>query len=67
MRVSQEFMKQLEDLHQIYEEEVNEKLKNGLLKPSAAKTYLRHSGTFVRWCKGDFTPGVLKESNSKGI
>jgi hypothetical protein len=65
MRASQEFMKQLEDLYQIYEEEVNEKFKNGILKPSTAKTYLRHAGTFVRWCKGDFMPGVLKESNPK--
>jgi hypothetical protein len=47
-------------------EEVNEKLKNGLLKESAAKTYLRPLGTFVRWCKGDFIPGVMKSNKKRG-
>jgi hypothetical protein len=37
MKVSQEIINKLEDLFQTYETEVNEKLKNGLLKESAAK------------------------------
>ncbi|HAM79249.1 hypothetical protein [Ornithinibacillus bavariensis] len=65
MRVSQEFMKQLEEMYQLYEEEIKEKFKNGLLKESAAKTYLRHSGTFVRWWKGDFYPGA--KNRQKGV
>lgn len=60
MRASQEFIKQLEELYQTYEQEVNHKMKEGLLEEKTAKTYLRHSGTFVRWCRNDFVPGVRK-------
>lgn len=27
------------------------------MKPSTKKTYVRHVSTYVRWLKGDFTPG----------
>ncbi|SES04576.1 hypothetical protein SAMN04487944_11620 [Gracilibacillus ureilyticus] len=47
MRVTQEFIKQLEDLYQTYKQEVNRKMKEGLLGEKTAKTYLRHSGTVV--------------------
>lgn len=56
MKASQDFIKQLELLHEQYEKEV----MAGKLEPSAAKTYLRHSSTFVRWCRNDFEPGVRK-------
>ncbi|MBU9714145.1 hypothetical protein [Evansella tamaricis] len=61
MKASQEFINQLESLNQAYEQEVNQKKEKGLLEEKTAKTYLRHSGTFVRWCKGDFAPGIRKE------
>jgi len=61
MRISQDFIKQLEELYQNYEQEVTEKIKNGTLAKKTAETYLRHSGTFVRWCNGDFVPGIMKE------
>ena len=37
-----------------YETEVNA----SKLRPSAARTYLLHARNFVRWLKGDFTPGA---------
>jgi hypothetical protein len=58
MRASQEFIKQVEELYQAYEQEVTDKMKAGLLKESAIKTYLYHSYNFVRWCKNDFVPGA---------
>jgi ABC-type Zn uptake system ZnuABC Zn-binding protein ZnuA len=58
MRASQEFIKQLEDLYQTYEQEITDKKKADILKESAAKTYLYHSGNFVRWCKNNFVPGA---------
>lgn len=57
MKASQEFIKQLEDLYQIYEKEVREKSKGGLLAENSSKTYLLHSGNFVKWCRGNFNPG----------
>ncbi|MCQ6276009.1 hypothetical protein JMM81_13795 [Bacillus sp. V3B] len=60
MKASQEFIQQLEDLYQVYEQEVLEKMREGILEKKTAKTYLRHSGTFVRWCKDDFVPGIRK-------
>jgi hypothetical protein len=60
MKASQDFIKQLELLYEQYEQEVTEKLKAGILEPSAAKTYIRHSSTFVRWVRNDFEPGVRK-------
>ncbi|MRG86712.1 hypothetical protein [Salinibacillus xinjiangensis] len=61
MKASQEFIKQLEGLYQAYEKEVKEKE----LEKNTEKTYLRHAGTFVRWCKDDFEPGVIKSNKSR--
>lgn len=57
MKASQEFIKQLEELYQVYENEVREKSKDGLLAENSSKTYLLHSGNFVKWCRGNFNPG----------
>lgn len=65
MKSSQEFIKQLEELYQSYEQEVTQKVKAGLLEEKTAKTYLRHSGTFIRWVRNDFVPGVRKEGVRK--
>ncbi|ASS98408.1 hypothetical protein ACPVTF_15180 [Geobacillus icigianus] len=61
MRASQEFIKKLEELHQIYENEVKEKAKEGLLADNTARTYLLHSGNFVKWCRNEFVPGGRNE------
>jgi hypothetical protein len=61
VRASIEFIEQLEELYQQYELEVTQKMKAGILEEKTAKTYLRHSSTFVRWCRNDFVPGVRKE------
>lgn len=57
MKASQEFIRQLEDLYQAYEKEVQEKSKDGLLAESSLRTYLLHSSNFVKWCRGNFDPG----------
>ncbi|BBW98771.1 hypothetical protein [Geobacillus subterraneus] len=61
MRASQEFIKKLEELYQIYENEVKEKAKEGLLADNTARTYLLHSGNFVKWCRNEFVPGGRNE------
>ncbi|MBW4080262.1 hypothetical protein [Paenibacillus sp. S150] len=61
MRASQDFINQLELLFETYEQEVTDKLKRGVLKASAAKTYLYHSGNFIKWCRNDFVPGAKNE------
>ncbi|MBU3130461.1 hypothetical protein [Clostridium tagluense] len=67
MNVSSEVMIEMERLFNEYEELVEEKRKNGLLKESAASTYLLHSRNFIRWCKGDFMPGNRNINNGKKI
>lgn len=57
MRASEDFIKQLENLYTAYEKEVTEKERDGLLTNSTGKTYLLHSGNFLRWCRGEFVPG----------
>jgi hypothetical protein len=56
MRASNEFIKQLEELHQIYEKEVRETK----LVASTVTTHLYHSGNFVKWCRGEYVPGARK-------
>jgi len=70
MRASQEFIKQLELLYEQYEQEVTERLKAGQLEPSAAKTHLRHSSTFVSSKKHvveGFSESLAYELNSQNI
>jgi hypothetical protein len=54
---NQGFISELEKLYSIYESEVKEAMKKGLLTESTARTYLLHSGNFLKWCKNDFEPG----------
>ncbi|MET0015730.1 hypothetical protein [Oscillibacter sp.] len=42
-----------------YEQEVKEAQRKGYLKENTVKTYILHSGNFVRWCNGEFEPGSL--------
>jgi hypothetical protein len=62
MRASQEFIKELEELYQVYEQEVREKSKEGLLTDSTVRTYLLHSRNFVKWCRDDFVPGMKNKN-----
>ena len=48
----------IEQLFQLYEQEIKELEKNGVTQANTMKTYLLHSGNFVRWCKGEFEPGA---------
>ncbi|WP_210367742.1 hypothetical protein [Bacillus sp. REN3] len=57
MKANKDFINQLEDLYQLYEKEVKERSKEGLITKSTADTYLLHSGNFIKWCKGNFIPG----------
>lgn len=57
VKASQEFIKRLEELYQVYEKEVQEKTIDGMLAENSSRTYLLHSGNFVKWCRGDFNPG----------
>ncbi|MGC6174221.1 hypothetical protein [Lacrimispora sp. 38-1] len=57
MKVNDKLIKEIEDLYQQYESEVNQANSDGILKDNTVKTYLLHSGNFVRWCRGEFEPG----------
>jgi len=57
MKSNKEFILEVERLFGAYEAEVNEALKQGFLKENTVKTYLLHSGNFIKWCKDDFEPG----------
>ncbi|MEW9125208.1 MAG: hypothetical protein AB2421_21030 [Thermotaleaceae bacterium] len=57
MRANKDFISQLNQLLNDYEEELLQAKKQGSLTESTAKTYLLHSNNFAKWCKGDFVPG----------
>lgn len=57
MKVTAEFIKELERLVSIYEKEVRKAQDDGYLTKSTAKTYLTHTFNFVKWCNGNFIPG----------
>lgn len=48
----------IKKLFQEYEQEVAEAERKGYLKENTAKTYILHSGNFVKWCNGEFEPGA---------
>ena len=51
-------IKELERLFQEYEQEVLTAQNSGYLQPNTTRTYLLHSGNFVKWCKDEFEPGA---------
>lgn len=57
MKSNSETIVQIEKLFQQYEQEVMEAEKNGYLQTNTTRTYLLHSGNFVKWCKNQFEPG----------
>lgn len=40
-----------------YEKEIIQAEKDGYLQKNTVKTYLLHSGNFIKWCKDEFEPG----------
>ena len=62
MKASEDFITQLENLYQSYEQEVRMRATEGTLAENTEKTYLLHSNNFVRWCRNDFVPGGSKKS-----
>lgn len=58
MKGDQEFNKELERLYAIYQSEVVEAKKEGLLSESTARTYLLNSKKIMKWCKNEFQPVV---------
>jgi len=62
VKASNNFIKQLEELYQMYEEEIKIKTKDGLLASNTSKTYLLHSGNFVKWCRDEFVPGLRNKA-----
>lgn len=60
MKTSKDIMSEIEKLFDDYQEEVNSLKEKGIIMDNTATTYLLHSYNFVRWCKGEFTPGSKK-------
>ena len=63
MKASKETLHELERLFSEYQKEVHLNKQNGYVTPTTAKTYLLHSGNFVKWCNGDFVPGGRNSGN----
>lgn len=57
MKTSMELINEIERLYQQYEKEVIEAEKCGYLQANTRRTYLLHSGNFIKWCKDQFEPG----------
>jgi hypothetical protein len=53
-----ELIEEIQKLYDEYEKEVLKAKKDGLLMDNTVRTYLLHSGNFVKWCRGDFEPGA---------
>lgn len=53
-KISAAALREVQDALEQYRNEVE--ISN--LKHKTKKTYIRHSGTFVRWLNDDFTPGI---------
>ena len=56
MRVSKKTLEEIASALREYEKEVA--LSN--MTSSAKQTYLLHAANFVKWLKGEFTPGARK-------
>lgn len=57
LKGNKEFIEELEKLFRAYNVEVTVAMKEGFLKDNTAKTYLLHTGNFIKWCKDEFEPG----------
>ncbi|MFF5994787.1 hypothetical protein AAGS61_08490 [Lysinibacillus sp. KU-BSD001] len=54
---NKEFIAKLNEKMDEYQKLIQLKEKEGILKPSASRTYSYHSNNFLRWCRGEFIPG----------
>jgi hypothetical protein len=57
---------EMERLLNVYADEVEAAMEQGLVSPKTTHTYLYHPHNFVRWCKGEFRPGEknINQQNS---
>lgn len=58
MKTSKDNLQQIEKLYNLYENEIEILRERGIIMENTSKTYLLHSYNFVRWCRGEFTPGA---------
>ena len=60
MKTDKYILREIERLYDLYQDEIELLTKKGVITENTSKTYLLHSYNFVRWCKGEFTPGAKK-------
>ena len=60
MKTNRENMQEIERLYDLYQDEIETLTEKGTIMENTKITYLLHSYNFVRWCKGEFTPGARK-------
>lgn len=58
MKTNIDILQEIERLYDQYHDEIETLTEKGVIMENTKKTYLLHSYNFVRWCKGDFTPGA---------
>ena len=61
MRTNAKIVREVEHLLKDYQAEVTAKKRQGIIMERTAKTYLDHAGHFVRWIRGEFSPGERNE------
>ena len=60
MKTDKYILREIERLYDLYQDEIESLTEKGTITENTSKTYLLHSYNFVRWCKGEFTPGAKK-------
>jgi hypothetical protein len=60
MRTTPETIEEMGRLYEAYEREVKARKNEGILTHKTVNTYLPHAWRFIRWCKGEFIPGIRK-------
>ena len=65
MRTSKDHLDEIERLYDLYQEEVKGLESDGTLSGKTVNTYLPHAYNFVRWCRGEFTPGIKNKEKYK--
>ena len=65
MKTDKATLEKIEELFDTYEKEVEKAERDGYLQPNTTRTYLLHSGNFVKWCKGEFAPGCKNKSRKQ--
>jgi len=58
MKTNKDILQEIERLYDLYQDEIEMLTKKGIIMENTSKTYLLHSYNFVKWCKGEFTPGA---------